>query len=127
MIEFQIGLDSGDFDMPFIAAEVDTGVFVEALLKVDPGKNLVAYRELITADQFVATVGKVLGIKVRRANRTPDDLLAILGPEVAPDMIEYFAFMKEYGYAPRVDETLVHPKDVGFISLFFDGTIANVG
>jgi hypothetical protein len=108
-------LESRDFGIPQIVPEVDTGPLVEELLKVEPGKNLVAYREWMSADELIATISKVLGIKARRAHRTADDILAIMGPEMAPDFIESFVFMKDYGYAANDDNTVVHPKYVGLI------------
>lgn len=109
-------MESGDFGLPLIAADVDTGPLVKALVEATPGKNLIAHREYMSADEFIATVSKILGIKARRAYRTLDDLVPILGPEPALDLVESFAFMKEYGFAPRIDPTVVHPKDVSLIS-----------
>ena len=67
----------------------------------------------MSTDELIATISKVLGIKARRAHRTADDILAILGPEMAPDLIESFVFMKDHGYEADDDNTVVHRKDVG--------------
>jgi len=103
-----LGLLKGDALLPFIAATHDTGPLTRALVEVDGGKNLMAYRGLITYDDFISLWSRTVGIPAQR-NASPGDpgLPEFLVEEVK----EAFGYMADFGYGGG-DPTLVHPKDV---------------
>jgi NmrA-like family len=97
---------------PVIATEEDTGPFVKALLDVPAGKNLIAYRAWMDLDEFTAILSKVTGLRVRYREVTTEEMMAPLPPVVAREGAETSAYVSEFGYEGRDDETVVHLKDV---------------
>ncbi|KAM3077001.1 hypothetical protein ACMFMG_003531 [Clarireedia jacksonii] len=98
--------------LPYIAAEEDTGPFVQALVQDSPGKNLIAYREWCTLREVSAALAQVTGFAVEcivlpKGQPNPD-----LPPELREEMDECLAYFDEFGYEGRDDPTVVHPKDL---------------
>ncbi len=99
------------FKMGLVAAEEDSGPFVEALLKVPAGKNLYAYREMMSVEDFVATWSEVLGkeIEVKDSSDMPqpegldEETIAFM-----QEFAETGMFAVEFGYAgEKVDKSVV--------------------
>lgn len=99
-----------------VAAEEDSGPFVEALLRVPPGKNLFAYRTMMSIEDFAAAWSDVLG-----KNIEVKDMSSMPQPEGLDE--ETMAFMQEFaetgmfsvdfGYAgEKVDKTVITPDQV---------------
>lgn len=108
------------YRLPLVAAEEDTGPFVEGLLKVSPGKNLLAYKAMLTMEEFAAAWAEALGVKgevrdVRGRGPPPglsEDDLAFM--QEIREMVEFSA---EFGYAGQsVDKSVDMPEEVS--SLF---------
>jgi NmrA-like family len=98
---------------PLIATEEDTGPFVKALLDVPvAGKNLIAYRAWMDLDEFTAILSKVTGLRVRYREVTTEEMMAPLPPAVAREGAETSAYVAEFGYEGRDDESVVHPNHV---------------
>ena len=101
---------------PYIETQHDTGIFVRALiLDVPAGKNLYAYRKLMSIEDFLQLWGKINGVPVRYREIGFDEMVevgGILGREGA----ESFAYNADFGYEGRDDPTVVHPKDVSLHS-----------
>ena len=97
---------------PLIETQHDTGVFVRTLiLDVPAGKNLYAYRKMLSIEDFLKLWGKVNGVAVRFREISFDEMVeaaGMLGREGA----EAFAYAADFGYEGRDDPTVVHPKDV---------------
>ena len=97
---------------PYIAAESDTGVFVHALVTAVPaGKNLLAYREMISMGDFLQLWAKINDVKVTTKWTSVEGLSQMLGPELGRELAEATAYFSEFGYDGG-DPTVVHPKDV---------------
>lgn len=95
-----------------IATDEDTGPLTLALLSVDPGKNLLAFRELITLEEFVTIWGQVNGVKTRYEATAPDEVWVDI-PELRQDIEECADYIAEFGYDGG-DPSVVYPKDVSF-------------
>ena len=97
---------------PYIETQHDTGVFVRALiLDVPAGKNLYAYRKLMSIEDFLQLWGKTNGVPVRFREIGFDEMVeaaGILGREGA----EAFAYNADFGYEGRDDPTVVHQEHV---------------
>jgi hypothetical protein len=102
---------------PYIETQHDTGIFVRALiLDVPAGKNLYAYRKLMSIEDFLKVWGKINGVPVRFREISFEKMVqaaGMLGREGA----ESFAYNAEFGYEGRGDPTVVHPK---YVSRFQD-------
>ena len=97
---------------PYIETQHDTGIFVRALiLDVPAGKNLYAYRKLLSIEDFLKLWGKFNRVAVRFREISFDEMVeaaGMLGREGA----EAFAYATDFGYEGRDDPTVIHPKDV---------------
>jgi NmrA-like family len=116
---YEIKLPSfGEGKLPYIAAEVDIGIFVRALVvEVPAGKNLVAYREQLPMKDFLSIWSTVLSVPSKWIN-VPFEEFAKGGIE-ALELAETGAYCAEFGFEGREDPTLVYPEDVGhFIPCF---------
>lgn len=117
-----LGFLRGETLLPLIATGKDTGPLTKALVEAESGKNLIAYRGLITYDDFIGLWSRTLGIPAER-NSHPDmsDLPSFLPIE---ELLEGFGYMAEFGYEAWEDTTVSHPKDVRWDPLF-DNLIAD--
>lgn len=101
----------GKAKFPCIAVDLDTGVFVRALvIEVPAGKNLVAYREQLTISDFLSIWSKVNGVP-SRCIETPFEEYIKAGND-ARELAETAAYVAEFGFEGRGDPTVVYPKDV---------------
>lgn len=105
-----------DFKMPLIAAEEDTGPFAAALLKVSPGKNLIAYREKLSMEEFVNKWSQILRKDVTLVDPSKMAPQPDMDEEAKAFMQEFAEggqFFQEFGYAgEKVDKTVVTPSEV---------------
>jgi NmrA-like family len=103
---------------PYIAAEEDTGLFVRALIvDVPAGKNLVAYRERLTIEEFLDIWAKVHNVQSRVVD-IPFEAMASAGDD-AREIAEMIGFLAEFGFEGLGDPTLIYPKDVSVLSRCF--------
>lgn len=97
--------------LPYIDAKVDTGIFVRALIIEAPaGKNLLAYREMLGAEEFLALWAKIVNVPYRYIEYPFDEV--VKGGIDAREMAETMAFVRDFGYAGPDDGSVVHPADV---------------
>ena len=116
MVQFA-GNVKADVKLPLIAAEEDSGPFVEALVKDGPGKNLIAYREWLTMDEFVQLFTKTTGIPAKlTVFAEGESNLGHLPAELRAEMSDTFAYFNECGYEARDDPTVIHPSQVSGMS-----------
>ena len=99
-----------DRKVPLIATSEDTGPLTQALVNVDGGRTLLAYRELITLDEFAETWGRALGVKAKYVATGPGEVWVAI-PELQEDIEECGDFITEFGFEGG-DPSVVHPKDV---------------
>ena len=106
----------GGFKMGLVAAEEDSGPFVEALLKVPAGKNLFAYRAMMSIEDFAATWSEVLGKEIEVKDMSSMPQPEGMDEETVAFMQEFAEtgmFSVEFGYAgEKVDETVITPAQV---------------
>ncbi|EXJ79100.1 hypothetical protein A1O3_08601 [Capronia epimyces CBS 606.96] len=98
--------------VPLIAPRDDTGPFVKALVSLDPGKNLLAYRETLTFAEYADVWGRVLGVKTKYVALGPDEPWGALPDTIKLDIEEGVGYFTEFG-ADGGDPSVVHPKDLG--------------
>lgn len=97
---------------PYIEAGYDTGAFTRALiLDVPAGKNLYAYRALISIEEFLKLWGKINEVPVRYREISFEEMVVKAGP-LGREGAEALAYNTDFGYEGRADPTVVHPKDV---------------
>ena len=112
MVQF-VGGVKADVKLPFIAAEEDSGPFVEALLQDGPGKNLIAYREWLTIEEFVQLFTKSTGVPAKLTVLPEGETnLGFLPAELQEELSDNFAYFNESGYEGRDDPTVIHPSQV---------------
>jgi hypothetical protein len=101
---------AADRKVPLIATSEDTGPLTKALVNVDGGKTLLAYRGLITMDEFAETWGRALGVKAQYVATSPGEVWVAI-PELQEDIEECANFISEFGFEGG-DPSVVQPKDV---------------
>ncbi|KIW09980.1 hypothetical protein PV08_11756 [Exophiala spinifera] len=97
--------------IPLIATDEDTGPLTLALLSVDAGKHLLAFRELTTLAEFVAIWGRVNCVETRYETTAPDEVWIDI-PELREDIEDAADYIAEFGFDGG-DPSVVHPKDLG--------------
>lgn len=81
--------------MPVIATCEDTGHLTKALINVDGGKTILAYRELITLDEFAETWGRALGVKAKYVATSLDEVWVVIS-KLQEDIEECADFISEF-------------------------------
>ncbi|KAE8157040.1 hypothetical protein BDV40DRAFT_309060 [Aspergillus tamarii] len=111
-----VGGLKADVKLPIAAAEEDTGPAVKALVACPPGKNLIAYREWMTPEEFVRTWSRVLGVPAEYVTLPEGQSIEGVPDILKREFIENWGYWNEFGYEGRDDPTVVHPNqlEVGF-------------
>lgn len=96
-------------------ADVALGNFVNALLQVEPGKNLLGYSSMLSWNEFAALWGKIHGVTCRfqRLDRTVLENAVPGG--IGEELADMFGYIGDFGYDGR-DPSVVHPKEVGLFA-----------
>lgn len=97
--------------LPLVATDDDTGPLVKALISAEPGKNLLAFRELLTFGEFAETWGRSLGVKSKYVPVSPDGYWTDMPDSLKIDIEEGAAYISEFGFAGG-DPSVVHSEDV---------------
>ena len=97
---------------PYIATKEDTGPFVKALLSVPARKTLIAYRALMSPEDFTKLWGRLNNVTARYRESNFDEVAAI--PDFGREGAESYAYIGEFGHEAWEDDTVTHPKDVSF-------------
>ncbi|GFF43119.1 nmrA-like family domain-containing protein 1 [Aspergillus udagawae] len=102
----------GDAPVPMVEARHDTGNFVNALLQVEPGKNLLGYSSMLSWNEFAALWGKIHGVTCRfqRLDRTVLENAVPGG--IGEELADMFGYIGDFGYDGG-DPSVVHPKELG--------------
>ncbi|KIX05561.1 uncharacterized protein Z518_06433 [Rhinocladiella mackenziei CBS 650.93] len=101
-----------DVKLPLIAAEEDTGPLTKALLATEPGKNLIAYREWMTLDEFYHVWSETLGVRAKTVALPADDPWEAVPEELREELSDTMLYAVEFGYEARDDSSVIHPKDL---------------
>jgi hypothetical protein len=99
-----------------IAPSEDTGPLTKALISVNPGQHLLAYREWLTLTEFSEVWGRVLGVKSEYLSFAADKKWEGLPDDLQLDIEEGAAYLNEFGFDGG-DPTVVHPKNVSHKTL----------
>jgi len=107
------GPNSSRGKWPLVAAAVETGTIMKALVDLPAGKHVIAYRELMPLEQFAGIWGKMLGVQAivkhdgigSSMGQIPDALLK-------KELDETFAYAEEFGFWGG-DPSVIHPEDIG--------------
>ncbi|PQE14115.1 hypothetical protein CJF31_00006639 [Rutstroemia sp. NJR-2017a BVV2] len=106
------GYIDADVKLPFIAAEEDTGPFVQALVQESAGKNLIGYRGWLSMREISAAFEEATGFKTEFVRLPKEQVNSNFPPELREEMDDTWAYLDEFGYDGRDDPTVVHPKDL---------------
>ncbi|KAJ5604163.1 hypothetical protein N7537_007119 [Penicillium hordei] len=102
----------GDAPVPMVEARHDTGNFVNALLQVEPGKNLLGYASMLSWNEFAALWGKTHGVTCRFQRLDRTILENAIPGGVGEELADMFGYIGDFGYDGR-DPSVVYPKDLG--------------
>lgn len=94
----------------------DAGEFVHAITQVSPGKNVLAFADLMTWAEYVTLWSKVTGVPAAFEDSTVEDQDRLAPGGFGIEMAEMFAYAKEFGYWGAEDKSVVFARDV---SCFF--------
>ena len=122
MAQFFGNLDV-DVKLPFIAAEEDSGPLVKALVQETAGKNLIGYREWLTLKQFTEAFTRTTGIKSEPVVLPIEEFISSFPEDLKLEIADMFAYFKEFGYEARDDPTVIHPREVRYLTFH----TANIG
>ena len=110
--------------MPMIDTRKDTGNFVLALIKLSPGKNLLAYGTIISWKDYMTLWAKILNLPGGSYKQvTIDEVDKIAPGGLGREIGEGWAAQGEFGYDGG-DPTVLHPKDVSID--FIEGSLSRV-
>ncbi|KAE8338044.1 hypothetical protein BDV24DRAFT_93849 [Aspergillus arachidicola] len=108
--QFIGGLDP-DVELPFIAAEEDTGPIVRGLVLDSAAKRVIGYRALITVRGLIETFSRVTGLKAEAVVLPKGESVVPFPPELQQELDDNWAYWKEFGYDGG-DPTVVPPQDL---------------
>ncbi|KAH7327248.1 hypothetical protein BKA65DRAFT_566619, partial [Rhexocercosporidium sp. MPI-PUGE-AT-0058] len=103
---------SGDIPIPLIVPS-DAGKFVKALSQVSPGKNLIAYGDLLTWTEYVALWSKTTGVAATFEKSTVAVLDKLAPGGYGEEIGEMYAYAQDFGYWAKDDTSVIFPKDLG--------------
>ncbi|KAE8389589.1 hypothetical protein BDV23DRAFT_157039 [Aspergillus alliaceus] len=102
----------GDAPVPMVEPRHDTGNFVNALLQVEPGKNLLGYASMLSWDDFATLWGKIHGVTCRFQRLERTVLENAVPGGIGEELADMFGYIGDFGYDGR-DPSVVYPKDLG--------------
>jgi len=102
---------TGNVPIPFIVPS-DAGKFAKALAQVAPGKNLLAFGDLMTWADYVKLWSRITGVPAAFEHATVADQDKIAPGGYGEEMGEMYAYMQDFGYW-GMDPSVVYPKDLG--------------
>lgn len=102
---------SGDVPAPFVLPS-DAGAFVKALSKLPPGKNLMAYADLLTWEEYVKLWSKITGVPATFEKVSVADHAKLAPGGYGEEIAEMFAYAQDFGYWGDGDKSVMFAKDV---------------
>ncbi|KAF3057505.1 NmrA family domain-containing protein 1 [Trichoderma lentiforme] len=88
---------NGDMPVPFIVPE-DTGYFVKALTQVPAGKNLIAFGDRLTWDDYIRLWSNITGIPAVFERTTVSEHAKLAPWGFGKEIAEMLAYAQEFGY-----------------------------
>ena len=85
--------------IPWVVAHRDTGIFVKALLKHEPGKHVLGCSEMTTFRDFWTLWADIKGVKVELPEVSLDEYLKPLPEAMRKEMYDSLSYIWEFGYA----------------------------
>lgn len=86
------------FRMPHVVAHRDTGPFVQVLVDMPPGKNVLAVSEYMTFPEYAETWGRVLGVRVVYQQVTSEAFYKEVPGPLAEELDVGFEYIEEFGF-----------------------------
>ena len=102
---------SGNVPIPLVVPP-DAGEFVKAVTKVAPGKNVLAFGDLIIWAEYVKLWSKITGVPAEFEHSTVGDLDRIALGGYGIEIGEMYAYAQDFGYWGKDDKSVVFAKDV---------------
>ena len=84
---------------------------MKTLISAEPGKNLLAFRELMTFGEFAEIWGRSLGVKSKYVPVSLDGQWTDMPDSLKIDIEEGAAYISEFGFAGG-DPSVIHTEDV---------------
>ncbi|KAL2061271.1 hypothetical protein VTL71DRAFT_7544 [Oculimacula yallundae] len=103
---------NGDEPIPLIVPS-DAGKFVKALSEVSPGKNLLAFGDLLTWSEYVALWSRITGHPAAFEKSTVEALDKVAPGGFGDEIGEMYAYAQDFGYWAKDDTSVIFPKDLG--------------
>jgi hypothetical protein len=101
---------SGDVPIPLIVPS-DAGNFVKALSQAPPGKNLLAFGDLMTWSDYVKIWSKTTGVPASFEHSTVAVLDKLAPGGYGEEIGEMYAYAQDFGYWGG-DPSVIYAKDV---------------
>jgi hypothetical protein len=101
---------SGDIPIPLIVPS-DAGNFVKALSQAPPGKNLLAFGDLMTWSDYVKLWSKTTGVPASFEHSTVAVLDKLAPGGYGEGIGEMYAYAQDFGYWGG-DPSVIYAKDV---------------
>lgn len=102
---------SGDVPIPLFVP-TETGKFVHALANETPGKNLLAYSDLLKWSDYVKLWSSITGVPAAFEHSTVEVMNQLAPGGYGEEIGEMYAYAQDYGYWAEDDKTVIFPKDV---------------
>jgi hypothetical protein len=102
---------TGNTPIPLLVPS-DAGAFAKALTQVSPGKNLLAFGDLLTWEEYVKMWSRITGVKATFERKTVEDHDRFAPGGYGEEIGEMYAYALEFGYWGAGDESVIFAKDV---------------
>lgn len=76
----------------------NAGAFAKALTLVSPGKNLLAFGDPLTWEEYVGMWSRVTGVKASFERKTVEEHDSFAPGGYGEDILEMYAYALEFGY-----------------------------
>lgn len=83
---------------PLVAAAIETGTITKALVDLQAGKHVLAYRELMPLEQFAGIWGKMLGVQAKVDHDFMESSMGQIPDTLKKQLDETFAYAGEFGF-----------------------------
>jgi hypothetical protein len=106
---------SGNVPIPLIVPS-DAGHFVKALTKVSPGKNVLAFADMLLWSDYVKLWSKITGVPAAFEHSTVEAMNKFAPGGYGEELGEMYAYAQDFGYWAKDDSSVVFAKDVSHSS-----------